>query len=108
MDLENTALTNASVAHLGHLKNLNNLSLKGTKVTGGGRLRLKRSLPRCNIQPEPPADPSPVVAEQVLKLGGRLVFQVADNPNVVVKPGDTLPASASHSRDRPIDLQGRD
>ena len=58
LDLKETRVTDAGLVHLKGLSNLQSLDLNGTKVTYAGVERLRRALPKCSIAWNPPALPA--------------------------------------------------
>jgi len=48
--LNDTAVTDAGLAHLSRLTNLRGLDLRGTRVTEEGVAQLQRALPNCKIE----------------------------------------------------------
>ena len=53
LDLCNTQFTDAGLEHLNGLTNLNVLALNETRSTAEGRAMLRKSLPNCEIKPDP-------------------------------------------------------
>ena len=49
LDVEDTPVTNAGLRHLYPLKNLQQLNLRGTKVTGAGVVQLSNVLHNCRV-----------------------------------------------------------
>jgi hypothetical protein len=49
LNLSDTAITDAGVAHLQGLTELKQLDVRTTAVTGDAIKRLKKALPRCNV-----------------------------------------------------------
>jgi len=49
LDLENLSVTNSGLVHLYAFQNLRFLNLSGTNVTEEGILRLKKALPKCDV-----------------------------------------------------------
>jgi serine/threonine protein kinase len=90
LSLADTGVTDDGVKVLARVRTLRTLELEGTKVTLAAVEELRKALPGCSITTSPP-DPDRATAERVLGLGGRLILQVGDNPNVTVAKGNPLP-----------------
>ncbi|HEX7379088.1 MAG TPA: hypothetical protein VF278_18340, partial [Pirellulales bacterium] len=96
IDLTNSGLTDEGLARLSTQPMLEQLHIRGTKVTSAGVEAFKKALPDCNVDWEPtsPAneDPNRAVAEWVLKHGGTVtVVSTPGTPAYLVASVEQLP-----------------